>query len=261
MNSKTVLGLIILLIIFAGGYLLLNQNYGPPSSKTTESFPSPTSSLKKPLQEEENLSEASISVKDQQAENSIIISQALLPQPGYIVIHEDKDGKPGPVIGTSELLQDNIEQLEINLTRPANPGEVLYAMLHKDDGDGQYEFPGDDTPLKDNAGNVVVSKFAILSENTPQNQTQGATQTLQITSGFLFFNPNKITLKKGQPVKVVFKNTGVHTFTIDELGINISLRNPEETFEFTPNKSGTFEYYCAIPGHKEGGMIGELTVN
>jgi uncharacterized cupredoxin-like copper-binding protein len=32
------------------------------------------------------------------------------------------------------------------------------------------------------------------------------------------------------------------------------------TLEFTPTAPGTYEYICTIPGHKEAGMKGTLTV-
>ena len=59
---------------------------------------------------------------------------------------------------------------------------------------------------------------------------------------------------------MVFQNSGVHTFTVDELGVNIPLNGPVVTAEFIPEKAGQFEYYCAIPGHREGGMFGDMAV-
>jgi len=40
----------------------------------------------------------------------------------------------------------------VMLTRETQVGETLYAMLHSDDGDGTYEFPGDDLPIKNEEG-------------------------------------------------------------------------------------------------------------
>ena len=81
-----------------------------------------------------------------------------------------------------------------------------------------------------------------------------------MVSGNLFFKPDKLSLTKGKPVRIQVQNTGIHTFTIDELGVNVPLRNSSEVVEFTPNKEGRFVYYCAIPGHREGGMLGDLEV-
>jgi len=87
-----------------------------------------------------------------------------------------------------------------------------------------------------------------------------STKELSMTSGNLFFSPKNLSVSKGEAVKITFSNSGFHTFTIDELGVNQSLSGSTATVEFTPTKSGTFEYYCTVPGHKEGGMLGSLTV-
>jgi len=86
-------------------------------------------------------------------------------------------------------------------------------------------------------------------------------QEISMESGNLFFSPGKLTLTKGQPVKITFQNSGLHTFTIDELGVNVALTGNSGVVEFVPTKTGVFEYYCAVPGHREGGMLGSLTVN
>lgn len=89
---------------------------------------------------------------------------------------------------------------------------------------------------------------------------QGETMELHMVSGGFFFSPENLTLAKDQPVNITLQNSGAHTFTIDELGVNVPLRGSSATVEFTPTKSGTFEYYCAVPGHRESGMFGSLTV-
>jgi len=81
-----------------------------------------------------------------------------------------------------------------------------------------------------------------------------------MVSGNVFFSPKDLTLKKDQPVKITFSNTGSHIFTIDELGIREPLRGNTVTVELTPDQSGSFEYYCSVPGHRSGGMFGSLVV-
>jgi plastocyanin len=51
-----------------------------------------------------------------------------------------------------------------------------------------------------------------------------------------------------------------HTFTIDELGIDLQVpmgANQQITFNAPP---GTYRYYCNVPGHEDIGMHGTLTV-
>jgi len=103
----------------------------------------------------------------------------------------------------------------------------------------------------------VLSKFLIV-ENIAV--AVPSAREISMTSGNLFFGPRTLTLAKGQPVKINFRNVGVHTFTIDELGVNVTLRGSSGVVEFTPDRSGTFEYYCAVPGHRGGGMFGSLRV-
>lgn len=67
----------------------------------------------------------------------------------------------------------------------------------------------------------------------------------------------------GQVIEVT--NIGVleHNFTIDDLGIAEDLP-PGEPVEITiPDDAAvgdTYEYYCSVSGHREGGMVGTLTI-
>jgi plastocyanin len=52
-----------------------------------------------------------------------------------------------------------------------------------------------------------------------------------------------------------------HTFTIDALGINLTVpaRGEDQlTLKLPP---GTYTFYCDIPGHPEAGMVGKLVVD
>jgi uncharacterized cupredoxin-like copper-binding protein len=51
-----------------------------------------------------------------------------------------------------------------------------------------------------------------------------------------------------------------HDFTIDELDVQLLLganESAEAMFEASP---GTYTFYCSVPGHREAGMEGTLTV-
>lgn len=77
------------------------------------------------------------------------------------------------------------------------------------------------------------------------------------------FAPYKLTVKKGVKTRILFKNKeGVHDFRVDELNIQTAvIREGEEDFiEFTPEKSGTYEFYCSVGNHRAMGMKGTLTV-
>jgi uncharacterized cupredoxin-like copper-binding protein len=54
----------------------------------------------------------------------------------------------------------------------------------------------------------------------------------------------------------------VHDFTIDALDLKVTA-NPGETVEFeipAGTAADEYQFYCSIPGHKEAGMTGTLTI-
>ena len=104
----------------------------------------------------------SIFVADQEImDGNVIINQAYLDKPGYIVIHQVKlDGKPGKVIGRSDLISGKVENIKIKVEDYLGRGELI-AMLHYDNGDGRYEFPGPDNPVKV-AGVIAQVKFKVI---------------------------------------------------------------------------------------------------
>lgn len=77
-----------------------------------------------------------------------------------------------------------------------------------------------------------------------------------------WFSLKEMRVKKGDIVRVKVTNTkGVHDFTLDEFGIKKDTPlNQEVTIEFVADKTGTFEYYCSMPGHRARGQWGKLIV-
>jgi len=77
------------------------------------------------------------------------------------------------------------------------------------------------------------------------------------------FKPKTFTIPANTDVTVALTNSGaaVHNFNIDELNIHSGDYQPGQTGTITINaKPGTYTYYCNIPGHKDAGMVGQLTV-
>lgn len=77
------------------------------------------------------------------------------------------------------------------------------------------------------------------------------------------FVPTEIKVKKGQTVKVIFKNVaGMHDFVVDEFKARTKVIKASETdtIQFVADKAGTFEYYCSVGNHRAMGMKGNLIV-
>ena len=104
---------------------------------------------------------------------------------------------------------------------------------------------------------VPVAEIPQIKENT------GALKEFFISGKNFSFDPAFITVKKGDRVKINFKNTnGFHDFVIDEYGISTKQANSPitEVLEFTADKIGSFEYYCSVGTHRSMGMKGILVV-
>jgi len=93
----------------------------------------------------------------------ITIVQAIFTgQNGFVAIHSDAGGAPGPVIGVSALLEAGThDSIVITLTAPLTASATVFPMLHTDtDKDRVYTFPGPDGPASVN-GKVVVFPIKI----------------------------------------------------------------------------------------------------
>jgi uncharacterized cupredoxin-like copper-binding protein len=91
---------------------------------------------------------------------------------------------------------------------------------------------------------------------------QGAGEAVEVVSQDIFFEPDALTIPADTEVTVQLPNEGVtpHNFSIDELGIDVDIA-PGATAETVINApAGEYEYYCNVPGHKQAGMVGTLTV-
>jgi uncharacterized surface protein with fasciclin (FAS1) repeats len=109
----------------------------------------------------------SIQVQDQVLRvrdgQSVFIPELFATQDGWVVIHQDSDGAPGPVIGYEFVGAGPHYNLAVRLDEVKTEDTVLWAMLHVDEGvAGEYEFPGADGPARLD-GDIVMASFTALA--------------------------------------------------------------------------------------------------
>ncbi|MGH8871217.1 MAG: DUF7282 domain-containing protein [Acidimicrobiia bacterium] len=80
--------------------------------------------------------------------STIVVASVTLPVPGFIAVHGDAEGSPGPVVGHSDLLPaGESTDVTVTLDEPLTESGTLWPMVHIDFNDnGEYEFfPPDET--------------------------------------------------------------------------------------------------------------------
>lgn len=101
---------------------------------------------------------------------------------------------------------------------------------------------------------------------TTSDAASGDAKVIDVTLTDFAITPAVIELQAGQPVQLVVTNAGptIHDLVIAGLGLNVETMALEtgqtETLTFTPNRTGTIETFCSIPGHKALGMVGSIQV-
>lgn len=136
-------------------------------------------------------------------------------------------------------------------------------------GSKKAEAPENSTELQEELGEENASTPITNETPAPGSEVDEKVVTEQGVKEFTVegknfaFVPNQIKVKKGDKVKIIFKNTeGFHDFKVDEYGVATKqFKSPgTEAIEFTADKAGSFEYYCSVGSHRQMGMKGALVV-
>ena len=269
MGKNIATTIVIIVVLAIAGYFIY-QNY---QATAPASAPDSTADATTPPQTPP--SQFSISVETQQtAERRISIKEAGFPSAGYVVIHLSENDKPGKTIGHSALFSPGTYQ---NIVVPVDTLKVgenqLFVMLHADDGNGVYEFPGADAPAKAD-DQIVVKPFATTMVEVKSGDAMQEPSTMNpvptppikeftITARQFAFEPDTITVNVGDTVRLTVKSLDVtHGLAISEFAVNTTLSpNSTKTVEFVASKAGTFQMFCSIycgSGHSD--MKGTLVV-
>ncbi len=139
----------------------------------------------------------------------------------------------------------------------------------------------------------VMTLAALLAAcGRTNDESSSDVQELTIEARDLSFSPTRFTVEAGTPVRLTLVNAGAleHDVTIPGINATDEVVEPpadsetsgmshdmtgamapgtvhmaahggdKVTVEFTP-RSGTFELYCSVAGHKDAGMVGTIEVD
>lgn len=138
-------------------------------------------------------------------------------------------------------------------------GAVLSAVIGAslEEGEGEAHGPGE----------------AEAAESEPEGGESGAAelpadaQELRLTavpSGALAFDPEALQAQPGTVALVMANPSPIpHNVSIEGGGVSEEGETVETGGTSTVSaevEAGRYTYYCSVPGHREGGMVGTLTV-
>jgi plastocyanin len=119
-------------------------------------------------------------------------------------------------------------------------------------------------PTENETGEEPSNKGGETSGNKESAGGASTTLSLEASKTALEFNTTKLSAKAGK-VTIDFENPSAipHNVVIEQSGKELSGFEPiaegkeSETAELKP---GNYTFYCSVPGHREAGMEGTLTV-
>ena len=195
-----------------------------------------------------------IEVQDQKPmDGQVTIDKVVAEKDGWIVIHIEKDGKPGPIIGYAPVKagENTNIQVTIDLEKAT---ETLFAMLHVDEGQmGTYEFPnGPDVPVKV-GDKVVVKPFKLLQGEGEASETTGNVVEVQILN--YAYSPMELEVKVGTTVTWTNMDYVPHTVTADNGAFDSGMMANGAQFSFTFNEPGTYTYICTYHPNMTGTVV------
>lgn len=109
-----------------------------------------------------------LTVKSQNPSDSILVQSATLEKSGFIAAFKTMGNNmpdESNFAGVSSILEGTKQNIQVPLTEPAKEGDTYTVIVHVDDGDKIFEFPGDDQPssFPDGSVNYVTTTIATPS--------------------------------------------------------------------------------------------------
>ena len=222
----------------------------------------------------------SVTVADQEiVDGKVTIAAVVSDGPGWLVVHAQADGNPGPILGYSPVTDGNNADVMVEIDA-ANATETLYAMLHTDAGEaGAWEFPnGPDAPVTVGE-QVVTPAFKVSNQAAAVQSAPTAIPSApsnaggEIPAGAVVvtgdeaevemedfkFSPQILVIGPGTTVKFANKDEVQHTATSDTGVFDSGYLSKGEEYFFTFTEPGTYPYYC-IPHGGPGGQGMSATI-
>lgn len=109
----------------------------------------------------------------------------------------------------------------------------------------------------------LAARAVTVAEGGGGGSSAAATEapTVQsVTLGDFFIDPDEATVDSGAVLDLTNEGAVDHDLAIDDVVSDLVAPGETGTFDTSGVEPGTYEWYCSVPGHKEAGMTGTVTV-
>lgn len=125
-----------------------------------------------------------------------------------------------------------------------------------------------ETPAGFSEPSRLTSRTKSSVSGDSASSQEAVDRTITVTAKEFQFTPSTLNVQPGETVEIKLENDGqiAHNFTIQTLGESTATIQPGKTSTLTftaPEEPGTYpiRFICAVPGHEDAGMIGEIVVS
>lgn len=105
----------------------------------------------------------------------------------------------------------------------------------------------------------------VKSSAAPKRVPVAQGETIRVEGGDIYFDPTEFTVAQGDTIELMNVGAASHDFAIEGYNDDDPVEMPigGEVVEWTVPSDlppGTYTFYCTIPGHRQAGMWGTITV-
>ena len=172
MKKLVIVGVIFFVVGFGASWLIFGRSQAPSSAQgdgeqvseekgntsKQANISGATETPQAPTPTPATAGKNAIGAENQPPGSKVKLGSLSLEKTGWAVVHEDRDGKPGNILGAQRFAAGTYTTGEVDLLRKTTEGKAYYAMLHADDGDGKFDHKKD-LPLLDASGSPLMVKF------------------------------------------------------------------------------------------------------
>jgi plastocyanin len=137
---------------------------------------------------------------------------------------------------------------------PMDQGDMPMGDMPMDQGD----MPMGDMPM----GDMPVGDMPAHGDHRANSPVAPDARRIDMTGDDFRFTPSMMTARQGENIGIMLRAEDLeHDLVIDEFDAHV-YAGPGQTAAggFTASRSGTFTFYCSVPGHREAGMEGTIVV-